>query len=49
MKKEFRESIEKGKKEEKIEIAKNMLKKGMDISIISELTNLDVDTISTLK
>ena len=49
MKKEFRESIEKGKKEEKIEIARNMLKKGMDISIISELTNLDVDTISTLE
>ena len=57
IKSEIKEGIQKGiekgkkegKKEEKIEIARNMLKKGMDISIISELTNLDVDTISTLK
>ena len=38
-----------GKKENKIEIAKNMLKKGMEISIIAEITELSVEEIEKLK
>ncbi len=38
-----------GKREEKIEIAKNMLKKKMDKSLISELTNLTEEEITALE
>ena len=38
-----------GKREEKIEIAKNMLKKKMDKTLISELTNLTEEEITTLE
>lgn len=42
-------SREEGKKESKIEIAKNMLKKGMEISIIAEITELSVEEIEKIK
>ena len=35
--------------EKQIEIAKNMLKKGMDIKLISELTNLSIEEIKKIK
>ena len=38
-----------GKREEKIEIAKNMLKKKMEKSLISELTNLTEEEITALE
>ena len=38
-----------GKKENKIEIAKNMLKERMDIRTISRLTNLTIEEIENLK
>ena len=38
-----------GKKEEKIEIAKNMLQEGLDISLISKITNLSKKEIEKLK
>ncbi|MCI9110812.1 MAG: Rpn family recombination-promoting nuclease/putative transposase [Bacilli bacterium] len=41
--------IEQGSKLEKIEIAKNMLKKSMDISVIVEITGLDKETVENLK
>ncbi len=43
------EGIEIGKKENKIEIAKNMLKKGMNISVIAEITELSVEEIEKMK
>ncbi|MCI5967311.1 MAG: hypothetical protein MRZ42_02860, partial [Tenericutes bacterium] len=42
------QGISQGSSQEKIEIAKNMLKKNMDISTISELINLDIDTLKKL-
>ena len=42
------QGLEQGSKQEKIEIAKNMLKKDMDISTISELTGLDITTLKEL-
>ena len=38
-----------GRKEEKIEIAKNLLKANMDIDFISQTTNLTIDEIERLK
>jgi len=38
-----------GREEEKIEIAKNMLEKGMDETLISELTSLPIEEILKLK
>jgi predicted transposase/invertase (TIGR01784 family) len=38
----------KGKKEEKMEIAINMLKKGLDLNLISEITNLPISKLQTL-
>ena len=38
-----------GKKERNIEIAKSMLKKGMELNLISELTGLTVEEIELLK
>ena len=41
-------AYEEGIKQEKLEIAKNMLAKKMDISTVSELTGLDADTLEKL-
>ena len=43
------EGIEIGKKENKIEIAKNMLEEGMDIKTISRLTKLAIEEIEKIK
>ena len=43
------EGIEIGKKENKIEIAKNMLEEGMDIKTISRLTKLTIEEIEKIK
>ena len=43
------EGHEQGSKQEKLEIAKNMLAKGTDIEYISEVTNLSKEEIETLK
>lgn len=43
------EGIEQGSKQEKLDIAKNMLAKGTDIEYISEVTNLSIKEIETLK
>ena len=43
-----KEGIEEGSKESKLEIAKAMLKKNMDINLIAEITNLTVEEIKTL-
>ena len=49
IKKELRESgIKEGQREEKIEIAKNMLFRDMDIKLISEITSLTEDEIKVL-
>ena len=42
------QGIEQGSQNKQIEIAKNMLKENMDISIISRITGLDVDTLKKL-
>ena len=44
----YKDGIEQGIEQEKSEIAKNMLKENMDISIISRITGLDVDTLQKL-
>ena len=44
-----KEGIKEGSKESKLEIAKAMLKKNMDINLIAEITNLPVEEIKTLK
>ena len=41
-------AYEKGVEQNKLEIAKNMLKKNMDIDTISELTGLDINTLQKL-
>ena len=41
--------LEKGKTENQIEIAINMLRKGLDVKLISECTELDVEEIEKLK
>ena len=41
--------IKEGSKESKLEIARAMLKKNMDINLIAEITNLPVEEIKTLK
>ena len=49
IKKELREDgIKEGQRKEKIEIAKNMLSKNMDIKLISEITGLMEDEIKSL-
>ena len=40
--------IKEGSKESKLEIARAMLKKNMDINLIEEITNLTVEEIKTL-
>lgn len=50
MKKEFWESIEKGKKEEKIEIARNLIKLNtISVEDISKTTGLSIEEIEKLK
>ena len=43
------EGKEEGLKEKSIEIAKNMLKKGLDVNLISELSGLTIEEINKLK
>ena len=43
------EGKEEGLKEGKIEIARNMLKKGLDVNLISELSGLTIEEINKLK
>ena len=45
----IQKGIEKGVKQEKINNAKNMLEKNLDINIISEVTGLRVEEIKTLE
>ena len=45
----FKEGIVSGIEQSKMEIAKNMLTKNMEISLISELTGLSLDEIENLK
>ena len=45
----FNEGIEQGAKEEKIEIAKSMLDRNMDLSLISDITGLSTDEVIKLK
>ncbi len=40
---------EKGRQEEKIEVAKNSLKAGVSIDVIAEITGLSLDEIRKLK
>ena len=44
-----KEGMEEGSKKEKIEIAKKMLDKKMDIAIISEITGLTIEEINNIK
>ena len=43
------EGEEKGKKEKQIEIAKEMLKKNMEIKLISEITKLTIREVEQIK
>lgn len=45
----MKQGLEKGKIAEKLEIAKNMLAKSMDVSIISDVTGLSIEEINKLK
>ena len=49
LEKGMQEGIQKGTYQSKIEIAKSMLNKNMDINLISELTNLSIDELKGLK
>jgi predicted transposase/invertase (TIGR01784 family) len=42
------EIMEKGKREEKLEVAKKMKDEGLDISLISKITSLTVEEIEKL-
>ena len=44
----YEDGLEQGISQEKIEIAKNMLKGNIDISIISRTTGLDINTLKKL-
>ena len=44
----YEDGISQGIEQNKLEIAKNMLAKKMDISTVSELTGLDADTLEKL-
>ena len=45
----YREGMSQGKSKEKIEIAKNLLKNNVDISVIASSTGLTEDEINSLK
>jgi predicted transposase/invertase (TIGR01784 family) len=42
------DALKKGKREEKISIAKNLKSQGLDIELISKVTGLDITTINDL-
>ena len=44
----FENGITKGKEEEKIEIAKNLIKKGVSFEIVSESTGLSIGELEKL-
>jgi predicted transposase/invertase (TIGR01784 family) len=41
--------LERGKEEERLNLVKNMLLKGLDVATISELTNISIDRINEIK
>lgn len=45
----IKEGIEKGREEEKFEIAKNMLKNGLGIDLIRSVTELSIERIKELQ
>ena len=45
----FNQGIEKGKQQEKLEIAKSMLKEGLELDLIVRFTGLDKDSLSALR
>ena len=49
IRKELKQGLEQGTEQSKNEIAKNMLKENMDISLISKLTGLSNEQINKLK
>ena len=49
LEKGMQKGIEKGKNEEKLSIVHNMLDKGLDIALISEITGLSVSEIRKIK
>ena len=49
IKKGIKEGINQGIENEKLQIVQNMLKKGLDINLISEITNTPTDEIESLK
>ena len=49
LKEGLEKGLERGTEQSKNEIAKNMLKKGLDISLISEVTGLSNEQINNLK
>ena len=44
----YEEGLEQGTKQEKLEIAKKMLDKKMETSVISELTGVDINILNSL-
>lgn len=42
-------AVEQGEKEEKVEIAKKMLIKGLDLELIIDITELTIDEIEKIK
>ena len=44
----YREILERGKREKSIEIARELLKEGMDINKIAQITKLSVEEIKKL-
>ena len=49
LEKGLEQGLERGTEQSKNEIARNMLKKGLDISLISEVTGLSNEQINNLK
>ena len=45
----MQQGLEQGIEQQKLEIAQNMLKENIDISLISKITNLSLETITKLK
>ncbi|MDR1150271.1 MAG: hypothetical protein LBJ93_01395 [Clostridiales bacterium] len=49
MKKGMEKGMERGREEREIEIARNSLKKGLDMCMISEITGLTIEEIKKLR
>ena len=49
MEKGLTQGITKGREQEKLEIAKNLLKEGMNIEKVSEITSLSIEEIKSIK